>query len=145
MKIDYIMISQHEHNSTVIKLVLMLDNWQKKKAIARRRANRILGILDESDNWQDDNGKIFQIFVSYFQKIFTTAKPSLQHTRPVLDSIDREVTPEMNDKLLRPFTPPKIEQVVKSFHPTKTPGPDGFPKILGHCWSHHSGELFVYP
>ena len=55
-----------------------------------------------------------------------------------------EVTSEMNDKLLMPFTALEVKEALFQMFPTKAPGLDGFPThffqtSLGFVWT--SGDL----
>lgn len=44
---------------------------------------------------------------------------------PVLDSVDRAITPNMNETLLQPYTLDEVKQALFQMHPSKSPGPDG--------------------
>lgn len=58
------------------------------------------------------------------------SNPNEEELSRVVSSILIKVTEETNDELLRPFTREEIVKVVKGFHLTKTPGPDGFPSLF---------------
>lgn len=46
--------------------------------------------------------------------------------------VPKVVTSEMNERLLAAFTGDKVKAAVFDIHPTKAPGPDGFPMIFVH-------------
>ena len=43
----------------------------------------------------------------------------------VLDSVERVITPTMNNSLLKPYTPEEVRQALFQMHPSKSPGPSG--------------------
>ena len=45
------------------------------KASARYQKNYIDGLVDEQGRWQEDELKIEQVAVAYFDKLFTLSKP----------------------------------------------------------------------
>ena len=49
---------------------------------------------------------------------------------PVLDSMDKVVTPNMNSTLLQPYTPNEVKQALFQMHPSKSPGPDGISPLF---------------
>lgn len=45
---------------------------------------------------------------------------------PVLSIVRSKVSDQQNDSLCQPFTAAEVVAAVKSMHPDKSPGPDGF-------------------
>jgi hypothetical protein len=52
----------------------------------------------------------------------------------VLDTVPVKVSPEMNAKLIAPYTEAEVKEALFQMFPTKSPGPDGFP---AHFFQHH--------
>ena len=46
------------------------------KASARQKKNFIEGILDENEVWQEDEEKVADVMVKYYEELFTTCQPS---------------------------------------------------------------------
>ena len=59
---------------------------------------------------------------------------------PVLDSVDRVVTPNMNSTLLQPYTPNEVKQALFQMHPSKSPGPDGMSPFFFQKYWHIVGH-----
>ena len=56
---------------------------------------------------------------TYFQKLFSIANPNVMG--PVLDSMERVVTPDMNNTLLQPYTTNEVKRALFQMHPSKSP------------------------
>jgi hypothetical protein len=52
----------------------------------------------------------------------------------VLDTVPVKVSPEMNAKLIAPYTEAEVKEALFQMFPTKSPGLDGFP---AHFFQHH--------
>ena len=59
---------------------------------------------------------------------------------PVLDSVDRVVTPNMNSTLLQPYTPNEVKQALFQMHPSKSPGPNGMSPFFFQKYWHIVGH-----
>lgn len=64
----------------------------------RRHKNHISGVMDKDGNWHTFKDHIAQVAKQYFQDLFTSAK--LIDLGSVLGSVDRLITPNMNNSLL---------------------------------------------
>lgn len=116
--------------------------WFHKRATMRKRRNEIQGIRDESGVWISDRKELDHAFENYFVNMFTSSNPSVDIIDNALQDIQSTVTPAMNDRLLAPFTRDGIERAIKQMHPTKAPGPDGFPAL---CFINSTGTRLVIP
>ena len=47
------------------------------KASNHKQRNRIVGVMDESEIWQDDKDKISEVITAYYQHLFTTSQPDI--------------------------------------------------------------------
>ena len=59
---------------------------------------------------------------------------------PVLDSVDRVVTPDMNSTLLQPYTPDEVKQALFQMHPSKSHRPDGMSPFFFQKYWHIVGH-----
>jgi hypothetical protein len=86
------------------------------------RRNSIAQLKNDQGAWiQDHAGKAGLLWVSFRQRMGTTASPTMtfdlpQMIQPVVDL----------DSLVTPFMIDEIDQIVKSMPPDKAPGPYGF-------------------
>lgn len=89
----------------------------------RRKSNRILVIQDEVGRTWETQEEVRQAFVDYFMGLFMAN--SRDCLEPCVASIDKRVTTEMNELLLKDYI---VEEVCKALHqmsPLKAPSPDG--------------------
>ena len=56
---------------------------------------------------------------TYLQKLFSIANPNVMG--PVLDLVERIVTPNMNNTLLQPYNPNEVKRAPFQMHPSKSP------------------------
>lgn len=62
-----------------------------EKATNRKQRNTTPSVMDESDNWQEEEEKVAEIITEYYQKLFTTSQPDI--SQEFLDVIQTRVTP----------------------------------------------------
>ena len=67
------------------------------KASARHQKNYIDGLVDEQGRWQEDELKIEEVAVAYFDKLFTSSKPD--DFSEILHAVQPKVTNAMNADL----------------------------------------------
>ena len=72
------------------------------KASARKLKDHIEGLLDENDCWQEDEEKIGELVVNYYEKLFSTNHPT--EFTELLQALQPKVTVEMNKMLGKDFT-----------------------------------------
>ncbi|KAL0001855.1 hypothetical protein SO802_015636 [Lithocarpus litseifolius] len=94
----------------------------------RRRKNRIEGLCDNEGRWREDQGEVEGIILDYFKEIYSTNYPA--NFRISLGAIDRRVSDDMNDVLLKEFREEEVWSALKQMHPTKYPSPDGMSPIF---------------
>ena len=69
-------------------------NFFHAKASLRQRKNLIEGLMDANGIWQEDEGKIEEIVVEYYNNLFTSSSPS--DFSELLQAIQPKVTLLMN-------------------------------------------------
>jgi exonuclease III len=94
-------------------------------ANARRKTNRIHNILDAEERMCDTEEEVQMGFINYFSSLFTTVDAG--DMGPCLQHMERRVSDDMNQELLKPFSEDDIRTALFQMAPLKAPGPDGFP------------------
>ena len=97
-------------------------------ATKRYRKNLIEGVRDGDGNWKAHPEEIAQVFVSYFNTLFS----SLGHNgfARVLELVPNVITDEMNASLSHAFDASEVQVALQLMAPLKTPGPDGMPPLF---------------
>ena len=104
-----------------------------QRASDRCRKNNILGIFDGGGVWQESKEGIARAAENYFHELFKSANPSDMNN--VLNSMERVVTPKMNQSLLQNYTVEEVQRALLQMHPSKYPGPNGMsPFFLQKFW-----------
>ena len=85
-------------------------------------------MVDERGRWLDDEAKVGDIAIDYFEKLFTSSSP--EDFSDILSAIQPKVTTTMNEELTRTFTAQEIKVALKQMYPLKTPGPNSMPPIF---------------
>uniref|UniRef100_A0A2N9F3X0 Reverse transcriptase domain-containing protein n=1 Tax=Fagus sylvatica TaxID=28930 RepID=A0A2N9F3X0_FAGSY len=97
-------------------------NFFHEYAGQRKRTNTIQGLRDNEDIWRTDLREVEQIAIDYFNTLFTSSRPTA--VEEVVQVVESVVTPDINEDLLRPFSPDEVKQALFQMHPSKSPGPD---------------------
>ena len=84
--------------------------------------------FDDEGVWQEEPKIVENIILDYFKSIFISDQPA--NFDASLEAMDRRVTPEMNQALLKEFRAEEVWSALKQMHPTKAPGPDGMSPIF---------------
>ncbi|KAL4361603.1 hypothetical protein GQ457_04G019930 [Hibiscus cannabinus] len=94
------------------------------RASRRRKKNYVHGLYNSDNIWEDGFESVLCIASTYFSSLFTsysTMDPS------ILNLIPPSISAEMNQSLLRPFTPEEVTAAFQDIGTRKAPGIDGFP------------------
>ena len=71
--------------------------------------------------------------VEYFEELFTTTSPS--EVDEFLSKVTPDITPQMNQQLLRIAAEDEVREALFMMHPEKAPGPDGMTALFfQHSW-----------
>ncbi|KAK8346444.1 hypothetical protein V6Z12_A07G216000 [Gossypium hirsutum] len=93
------------------------------KATNRRKKSNIARLKDINGYWRDNTVDICKAIREYFQLLF---KSNLNSNSVLnLDYIERCISGEVNDKLLKDFTENEIKEAFNQMDPRKAPGIDG--------------------
>lgn len=96
----------------------------------RRARNNISVIEDGEGKSVYEEEQITEVITDYFQKLFTSQEGDRAET--VFNAIQPRISPETNEKLIRPPSAEEIKTAIFSIHPDKAPGPDGFSASFFH-------------
>ncbi|KAF3975410.1 hypothetical protein CMV_001341 [Castanea mollissima] len=98
------------------------SNWAKsgdkntryfhEKAFSRKKKNTILGLMDESNPWQEDLKLIKGIAINYYKKLISSTNTIIQEE--LLDAIDASVTEPMNAAFVRDFQAEEYQHLVSA-------------------------------
>ena len=94
----------------------------------RRARNRIVGLHDSVGNWITEDNMVEKVAVDYFQDLFSTTSPS--DFESFLAEVTMEITPQMNQQLLRLATENEVKEALFMMHPEKAPGAHGMTALF---------------
>jgi hypothetical protein len=101
-------------------------------ATARKKANRIISLVDDNGVKVSNTDALCSVAKNYFSDIFQQ-QPS--HIAPVIDNIRQSITTDDNLMLTSPFSKEEFREAIFSMNPDKCPGPDGYnPGFFQHFW-----------
>uniref|UniRef100_A0A803P267 Reverse transcriptase domain-containing protein n=1 Tax=Cannabis sativa TaxID=3483 RepID=A0A803P267_CANSA len=102
-------------------------------ANTRRRTNSIHQLKNEQGVDVIWNSGLELVITDYFAQLFSS---SSSITQPVVECVDRMVTPEMNETFLLTVTEDEVRTAIFGMHPDKSPGPDGLtPAFYQKNWA----------
>lgn len=81
---------------------------------------------------------IAKVVESYFKDLFA-ATPT-DNIEGVLQSVERRVTPQMNDRLSQRYTPDEVQTALFQMHPSKVTEPDGMSPFFFQKYWHIVGH-----
>ncbi|KAM1087784.1 hypothetical protein ACFX2H_013250 [Malus domestica] len=113
-------------------------NFFHRRASARRRKNRIVGLKGHNGEWYEDEAGIERVVTDYFSNIFSFTHPLADGE--ILDAINMKVTKDMNTSLRREFDVEDIKMAVFQMQPSTSPGLDGLPSIFFQIFLSIVGE-----
>ena len=96
--------------------------------------NHISGFLDDQGRWCNTDDEVASVAEKYFKNLFTSTTPT--NLNLVLDSVNRVVTPDMNQTLHQPYTRDEVKQALFHMHPSKSPGLDVMSPFLFQKYWH---------
>lgn len=81
------------------------------KAFMRQKKIFIDGILDAIKVWQEDDEKVAEMLVAYYEVLFTSCQPT--DFSDLLQAVQPKVTSTMNQWLNRDFTKTEVRMALK--------------------------------
>lgn len=109
-------------------------------ASTRRRSNKIDKLHDEEGNMVDNQRDLCEVAKTYFMLFF---EENHGLNNPIMDIVQRCVSPYDNARLVAPFTEDEFRIAVLYMHPDKAPGPDGPNPAFYHHFSDLCGKEFT--
>ena len=104
---------------------------------AEKRRNKISKLKKANGDFTESKQEMRDVTREFYRNLFHWE--GVHNMEAVLGTVPVKVMPEMNDKLLMPFTGLEVKEALFQMFPTKAPGPDGsrhiFPATLGSVWS----------
>jgi len=94
----------------------------------RRRKNMIKFLIDDHGVRHEDAVNMKSIVQSYFESLYTSEVNQLRLED--LADVGRQVSNEMNNELMAPFTREEVKAALFSIGDLKAPGPDGLHAIF---------------
>ncbi|KAL5578204.1 hypothetical protein UlMin_019903 [Ulmus minor] len=101
-----------------------------QKASARKSKTSITSLLDNNEKWCNEEEGMAHIIESHFETLFSSTSPSSVDLDRVLVSIEKKLTPQLNDQLEQAFEAEDVKTVVFQMAPTKSPGADEMSAIF---------------
>ncbi|CAL1385032.1 unnamed protein product [Linum trigynum] len=98
------------------------------KATERRRKNTIRKLKDEGGRLHRGQEEVTECLTTYYGDLFESKIDGVGWS--VINAVERKVTEEMNQRLMRPFTADEIQTALFQMGATKAPGDDGFPPLF---------------
>ncbi|KAL0438766.1 UNVERIFIED_CONTAM: hypothetical protein Slati_2359600 [Sesamum latifolium] len=95
------------------------------RASARRRKNSITRLRDGDGERCNSKEGIQHIISTYFQDIFWSTNPSEKVIAEALGGMTARVSDDMNEALIKPFSPEEVKHAIFQMYPYKSPDPDG--------------------
>ncbi|XP_010469706.1 PREDICTED: uncharacterized protein LOC104749719 [Camelina sativa] len=108
----------------------------------RRTRNKIVGLFDSEDVWDESNEGMERIASDYFNKLF--AQPDVCGISEMVQAVNPFVTERMNRELTKDISEMEVRKALFAMHPEITPGPDGMTALFFHrFWPHLKGDLIA--
>ncbi|KAL5564572.1 hypothetical protein UlMin_027736 [Ulmus minor] len=115
-----------------------------RNASARRAKNSIESLLDNNDNWCEDQKGIAYIAESYFNNLFSSSSPCSSDLDMVLNTMEPKVSSGMNEQLDHRFVEEDVRVAVFQMAPSKNPGADGMSTLFYQkFWSIVGDEVTI--
>ncbi|XP_019085523.1 PREDICTED: uncharacterized protein LOC109126439 [Camelina sativa] len=106
----------------------------------RRVRNRIIGLFDDDNVWNESASGMENIATKYFEDLFRNSEA--QGVTEMLQEINPLISDAMNRDLIREISEAEVRKALFAMHPEKTPGPDGMTALFfQRFWSSLKGDL----
>lgn len=97
-------------------------------ATQRKRRNFIKVVRDVDEVWEFDEGVVLNIFVDYYNRLFTQS--NIHDLDQELEGVKRVVTVDINFKLVKPYSKDEVDATIKQMALLKALRPDGMPPFF---------------
>uniref|UniRef100_A0A8R7JXL8 Reverse transcriptase domain-containing protein n=1 Tax=Triticum urartu TaxID=4572 RepID=A0A8R7JXL8_TRIUA len=97
-------------------------------ASERRRKNIITRLRKEDGSVVEGEEALGNYIANHYKSLFTSSGGIL--TNDLLSRVPTVVTPEMNARLIRPYSGEEVKKALESIGDLKAPGPNGMPAVF---------------
>ncbi|KAL0346378.1 UNVERIFIED_CONTAM: putative mitochondrial protein, partial [Sesamum calycinum] len=96
-----------------------------RRASNRFHTNRIRTIQNAQEVWVDSEKGILECFVSHFQGVYASSRPSLDDIARGTECLCQAVDASIARDLMQPYTAEEVSRALFQMAPLKSPGPEG--------------------
>lgn len=98
----------------------------------RRKKNWIKGIYNQHNVWIEDEDDIANDIMHFYSQLFKSTAPDEQDIEYIKSLISTKLSEDTKNKVGASFTDLEVKRAIFDMHPTKAPGPDGYPAFFFH-------------
>lgn len=95
-------------------------------ASQQKKKNWIKSVYDSADRLVYSPFQIDDVFIGYFQNIFTSSNPPCQTVEECVDYVEKMIIGEINAKLVKKFSKAEVQEAFNQINALKVPRPDGY-------------------
>lgn len=125
----------HMRASQIPSLFLLQEKKlmiRRPSTSSRRKRNKIVKLKKPNGQFTVNEQELDEITTEFYKTLYMSEVT--ENMEAVLNTVPVKVSPEMNAKLIAPYTEAEVKEALFQMFPTKSPGPDGYP---AHFFQRH--------